>query len=238
MKSIRECFVDGSANKSYRNLPRRALTLGLVGVALIASGCGIAGRENNKTSKPSPAKIEKNVKKILNPAMAKVGRRAVKFAREDDNYHSFWSKSDGRKELSIMGDGFGSAVEVTFRPGFNPKKTKRIHSGDVVKVLINPERDIENPLVKGDKTSARIEVDLSGRDDNSCRHKYSAESDYHFDSENDRHQFSSYTSVDACESSYVGTKVEDIPAEDAAYAVALDMLQALDQELAYIEKTN
>lgn len=239
MNRIRDRVVDGSANRSYGNLPKRFLRLGLVGFAIAFSGCGIAGSEDNKAIKPNPAKIEKNVKKILNPSMARVGRNAVKFAQTDDNYNSFWSKSDWRKQLSITGAGLGSVLEVTFARGFDPQKSdRRIRSGDVEKVLVSVNRDIKNPLVEGDQTSARIEVDLSGEDDNACRQPYSAESDYHFDSENNRHAFSSYTSLNECESSYVGTKAEDIPPEDAAYTVALDMTQTFDQELAYIKKTN
>lgn len=239
MNRVKDRVVDGSANRSYGNLPKRLLRLGLVGFAIALSGCGIAGREDNMVKEPSPAKIEKSVKKILNPSMARVGRSAVKFAQTDDDYNSHWSKSNGRKELSITGSGLGSLLEVTFARGFDPQKSDRkISSGDVEKVRISVNRDINNPLVKGDQTSARIEVDLLGEDDNACSRPFSAESDYHFDSENSRHAFSSYTSLNECESSYVGTKVEDIPPEDAAYAVALDMTQTFDQELAYIEKTN
>lgn len=239
MNRIKDRVVDGSANRSYGNLPKKLLRLGLVGFAMALSGCGIVGSEDKTVIKPSPAKIEKNVKKILNPSMARVGRDAVKFAQTDDNYNSFWGKSDGSKELSITGSSLGSLLEVTFAPGFDPRKSdRRIRSGDVEKVLVSVNRDIKNPLVEGDQTSARIEVDLSGQDENVCRRSYSAESDYHFDSENNRRAFSSYISLNECESSYVGTRAEDIPQEDAAYAVALDMTQTFDQELDYIEKAN
>lgn len=129
--------------------PRRIASLGLIFAAMLASGCGPNKEKIALKEKYKEQKQEQKLEKIFNPYLAKIGRKAVRFAKSHPYTSGIYDVGAGQKQIDIdVGDTY--EIGISLKKGTD---TKDIESGDVTGLLItktNPGRNdtevrIESP---------------------------------------------------------------------------------------------
>lgn len=205
--------------------PKRVISSGLVALALLSSGCGISKNTPPKKLDISSEKTQRSLKKMFNPALARAGRKASSFARKHPDAVLWYQVTPGQDELSISSADNSHSVDLTIRKGAD---TKSLRSGDVVAVDIKTTRIERNLPSRRDEFTSSVNIDTSGEGEKPCEKGIEARTEYSHDSRNDREDFSSFTTLDACYALEVGLKADDtISPQDASRDIIHDMNEDL-----------
>lgn len=210
----------GIEQKPLRYLPKKLLVPALAYVALLGAGCGVSERTKNVREEARRAKTEQTLKNIFNPAMAKAGKKAARFARKHPDAGFWYEINPGKQELSLESNDNKHSVFVTMRDGAN----RTFAPGDVESIRIENTHSTQRKISIKDEFTKTVRIDPYSNPDAPCGKGIEGSSRYVHDSSDDRYDFLSFTTANRCNANQVGLKANNsIRPNEAAQDIVRDM---------------
>lgn len=154
--------VERGQGRRFNISPKKLIASGLVSVALMAAGCGgMSKEERNKKIEAKENKTEQVLKDSFYPAMAKLGKKAARFAKKHKDAAFWYEITNDQQELAISSEDNKHTIDITMKKGVGRNSFR---PGDVEAVIID-----------NTSTSVRIETDA---DDKPCYKGIDARSEY------------------------------------------------------------
>ena len=184
--------VERGEGRRFNISPKKLIASGLVSVALMSAGCGGPSKEErNKKIEANENKTEQVLKDAFYPAMAKLGKKAARFAKKHKDAAIWYEITDGQQELAIFNENNKHTLDITMKKGVGRNSFR---PGDVEAVIID-----------NTSTSVRIEKDA---DDKPCFTGVTGSSEYS-SVLNDENTLSRFVSINKCTTWSVDMGVND-----------------------------
>lgn len=175
---------------------RSLIACGLILGTPFAAGCGPSELEEVKKIEANTQKNARELDRTFSPAMAKIGRKAVKFieANPDDG---FIYKMGRSKNLSISRDS-GYEVDISLVSGAG---TEKIKNGDVESVVIKKD--------KADSRANEIRIEPAEDESGVCARGSMTASSERFDTTGEDNGLISFITTNRCEGYILNPNLDD-----------------------------
>lgn len=215
-----------SSKKSGRNL-----ALALVGTTLFGMGCGGPSKEAiEQRTEAQRQTTEKELQRQLNPAMARVGRRAVAFAHENPDEFTWYKDFDDQWSFRFSNENNKHEVTLYLKKG---SRRSHITSGDVEFVRIANTERIRNIFGKKYDYTSEVRIETNKSTDAPCGKGINASFDYAYVSPDEREESSGFITADRCGGDSVGFELaNELTSTKAAQIIIGTMSTELSEAFA------
>lgn len=217
-----------SRNRDSRPRIRPYLACGLILMSIV-SGCGDKDKVHAQQQEEQYQANEKALTKIFNPAMAKAGQQAAKFALKDPNTLS-WYENYGYKDkwsLSLSDSEQRHTIDLDLRAGAD---RSNITPGDVTSLTIkNYERFVDPLFLREYYHMSEIIIDPDGSPKAECGKNINASLRYEFLDKRGESSSASYVTTDRCDGDSLN--VESLPETSYSTTAAQFIADTIPEEL-------
>ncbi|MBI5357826.1 hypothetical protein HZB74_03185 [Candidatus Saccharibacteria bacterium] len=179
---------------------RSLVACGLILATPFGAGCGASELDKAKKIEVNTQKNVKELEKTFSPAMASIGRRAVKFieANPDDGFIYKMGKS---KNLSIS-KANGYEVNISLISGAS---TRKIENGEVESIVIKKDNS--------DRRANEIRIEPAEDDSGVCARGGLIASSERFDTSDEENELTSFITANRCKGHMLNPNLDD-PSQD------------------------
>lgn len=202
--------VERGQGRRFNISPKKLIASGLVSVTLMAAGCGgMSKEERNKKIEANEDKTEQVLKDSFYPAMAKLGKKAARFAKKHKDAAFWYEITDDQQELAISSENNKHTLNITMKKGVGRNSFR--------------PGDVETVIIDNTYNSVRIETDA---DDKPCYKGIHASSEYFSAT-----SLSKFVSINKCTTWSVGMDIGDQTSPEVVADVVIEDMNSNFQEV-------
>lgn len=200
----------------------RTVAMALVGATLFAAGCGGLSKESiEKREEAKRQNTEKKLKATLDPAVARLGRKAARFVKEHPQNLGWYKDFDEQWNLSISDTKGNHTVDLYLR---KDEDRSNITSGDIEFLKISNQKRITNIFGRKYDLTTEVRVETLDNPDAVCGHGLEASYDYTYVSPHQGDESSGFITADRCNGSAIGFEIsKETTSARAARAIIKNM---------------
>lgn len=206
--------------KNLGNFSKEVIAYGLLGFCFFTAGCGGPSKESVERKEEAKRQATENkLKAVLHPAMAKVGKRAVMFARENPDEFTWYKDYDDQWKFSISDEADQHKVDLSLRKGVSRSS---IAPGDVEYIYIKNEEHKTNAYIPSYDVISEIRIETEDTIDAPCGKGLQASAGYTYISQDTGEESAAFITADRCQGDSVKLGLSETASSTLAAKVIVD----------------